>query len=85
MIFGQDIVEVLDLSRVVEAYLKIELTPNSFNLRRKNMLFQWKKKRKKEKRKEGREGKGGREEDRREEGIISVYKIIAVKEFLSKV
>ena len=49
------------------------------------MLFQWtKKKEKKEKRKEGRR-KGGREEDRREEGIISVYKIIAVKEFLSKV
>ena len=58
MIFGQDIVEVLDLSRVVKAYLKIELTPNSLNLRRKNMLFQWKKKREKEKRKEGREGEG---------------------------
>ena len=62
MIFGQDIVEVLDLSRVVEAYLKIELTPNSLNLRRKNMLFQWKKKeRRKKERKEGR----GREEGRK--------------------
>ena len=51
------------------------------------MLFQWTKKRK-EGKKKGREAegrKGGREEDRREEGIISVYKIIAVKEFLSKV
>ena len=57
MIFGQDIVEVLDLSRVVEAYLKIELT-----LRRKNMLFQWKKKERRKK--EGRKG-GGREEGRK--------------------
>ena len=62
MIFGQDIVEVLDLSRVVEAYLKIELTPNSLNLRRKNMLFQWKKKERRKK--EGRKG-GGREEGRK--------------------
>ena len=36
--------KVLDLSRVVEAHLQTELTPNCFNVRRKNMLFQWTKK-----------------------------------------
>ena len=36
--------KILDLSRIVEAYLKIELTPNSLNVGRKNMLFQWTKK-----------------------------------------
>ena len=32
---------VLDLSRVVESYLQIEFTPNSLNVGRKNMFFQW--------------------------------------------
>ena len=36
--------KVLDLSRVVEVYLYIELPPNSLNVGRKNMLFQWTKK-----------------------------------------
>ena len=36
--------KVLDLSHVVEAYLRIELTPNSLKVGRKNMLFQWTKK-----------------------------------------
>ena len=31
--------KVLDLSRVVEAHLQTELTPNCFNVRRKNMFF----------------------------------------------
>ena len=33
--------KILDLSRVLEAYSYIELTPNSLNVGRKNMLFQW--------------------------------------------
>ena len=33
--------KVLDLSRVVKAYFQIELSPNSLNVGRKNMLFQW--------------------------------------------
>ena len=32
---------VLDLSRVVESYLQIEFTPNSLNVGRKNVFFQW--------------------------------------------
>ena len=36
--------KVLDLSRVVEACLQIELTPNCLNVGRKNMPFQWTKK-----------------------------------------
>ena len=64
------------INRINSKFSKLEKEEYAFSVD--------KKKEKKEKRKEGR-GKGGREEDRREEGMISVYKIIAVKEFLSKV